>query len=344
MTQQTISPAPSGSSSSQGQPLLRVRDLQTEFSTSRGKIRTTRGISFDVYRGEMLGVVGESGCGKSVMIRSILGLLPETGSVVGGSVELEGSEILGLNARKLREIRGSRIGFVSQNPFSILNPVLRVSRQFHIMLSTHNRSVTRRQSYARAAEVLEQVGIAGVTRVLDGYAHELSGGMAQRVGIAMALVLDPRIIIADEPTTALDIIVQRQILELLAEINSRDNAVVLVTHDLGVVAQYCDRVVVLYAGKAVEIGPVAEVFTRPSHPYTRGLLQAVPRPGKELVGLGGSLPSFYDYPTGCSFAARCQFAYDRCAHEAPDMRAELGRQSIRACHLDSEGVVGRGGA
>lgn len=327
-----------------GAPLLQVRDLYTQFDTARGVVRAVEGVSFDVARGEVVGIVGESGCGKSVTIRSILGLLPPTGKVTRGSVMLEGRELLSLRNREMRDIRGDEIGFVAQNPFGIFNPVLRIRKQFHIMMRTHRPDVTKEESYARASEMLAAVGIAGVDRVLNGYAHELSGGMAQRVGISMAMLLNPSLIIADEPTTALDVVVQRQILELIKGIVEEDQrSMLLVTHDLGVVAQYCQRVIVLYAGKTVEEGPVSEVFSRPSHPYTLGLLQGIPRPGKPLISLKGRLPDLLNYPTGCPFKDRCQFVHERCEEE-PELRGSEGRLGRRACHLEAREVFSRDSA
>lgn len=328
-----------------GQPLLQVRDLYTQFDTSRGKVRAVEGVSFDVQRGEVVGIVGESGCGKSVTIRSILGLLPPPGKVASGSVKLDGKELVGLRNRDLRALRGASIGFVAQNPFGIFNPVLRIRKQFHIMMRTHDSKVTKDESYARASEMLAAVGIAGVDRVLNGYAHELSGGMAQRVGISMAMLLDPPLIIADEPTTALDVVVQRQILELIKGLVEKDQrSMLLVTHDLGVVAQYCQRVIVLYAGKTVEEGPVSEVFSKPAHPYTLGLLQGIPRPGKALISLKGRLPDLLNYPTGCPFKTRCQFVHDRCEVEEPKLRGADARTGRRACHLDAQEVFSRDSA
>jgi oligopeptide/dipeptide ABC transporter ATP-binding protein len=323
-------------------PLLEVKGITTRFDTRSGSVKAVNAVSFQADRGEMVGIVGESGCGKSATVRSVLGLIRKPGRVVGGEVLLDGRDLLHIPKRELRRIRGDRIGFVAQNPFASLNPILKIERQFHNVITAHRGRSSRTSTRPLAREMLDAVGIPGPDRILDGYAHELSGGMAQRVVIAMALSLDPELIIADEPTTALDVTIQGQILDLLKR-NSVDEgrSLVLVTHDLGVVAQYCDRVVVMYAGKVVETGPVREVFSRPSHPYTLGLLQSVPRRGAKVKSLPGRVPSLIDYPVGCPFANRCTFAYDRCREEAPELSPVfLDGDTPRAasCHVDPEEV------
>ena len=324
-------------------PMLQVSGLTTEFVTRRGIVHAVNDVSFTVDEGEIIGIVGESGCGKSASVRSILGLIRPPGRVVGGTARLLGEEIIGAPRKRLREMRGSQVGFVSQNPFGSLNPILKIRQQFHNVVNAH-RKASKSETYELALSMLRSVGIQGPERVLDGYAFELSGGMAQRVVIALALVLDPRLVVADEPTTALDVTVQRQILELISSLVKGGNrSLLLVTHDLGVVAQYCDSVVVMYAGRVVETGPVADVFTRPLMPYTLDLLEAVPRRGTQLRNLRGRVPDLVHYPTGCPYKNRCRFAFEACLDVAPQVREIGGRRAV-ACHLDVEKEVPRLGA
>ncbi|HEX7304761.1 ABC transporter ATP-binding protein [Lentzea sp.] len=256
--------------------MLRVTGLTSQFRGRAGVVRAIDDVTFEVPEGESVGIVGETGSGKSVTIRSVLGLLPSYGEVVSGSAEFEGTDLVRLNRARLREIRGARIGFVAQNPFGSLNPVLSIEKQFRNVVRAHRR-ISRTDLRDLAVERLESVQVRGPERVLRGYAHELSGGMAQRVVIALAMLHDPSLVIADEPTTALDVTVQRQILDLIdAQVKQGRRSLLLVTHDLGVVAQYCHRVVVMKSGKVVETGLVADVFSDPSHDYTRQLLAAVP--------------------------------------------------------------------
>jgi len=287
--------------------------------------------------------VGESGCGKSATVRTVLGLVRYPGRVVEGEVLLDGKDLLRASKRELRQVRGDKIGFVAQNPFAALNPILKIERQFHNVITAHRGRSSKSSTRRQAREMLVAVGIPGPDRILDGYAHELSGGMAQRVVIAMALVLDPQLVIADEPTTALDVTIQGQILDLLKRKSvDEGRSLVLVTHDLGVVAQYCDRVVVMYAGKVVETGPVKEVLGGPSHPYTLGLLRSVPRRGTKVQPLPGRVPSLINYPVGCPFASRCTFAIERCTEEAPELSpVSTGGNGPRAasCHVDAEEVI-----
>ncbi|OLF10584.1 hypothetical protein BLA60_15520 [Actinophytocola xinjiangensis] len=269
--------------------MLTVSGLTTEFRTRVSGVRAIEDISFDVPQGVAVGLVGETGSGKSVTIRSILGLLPATGKVIGGSAEFDGVDLIRANRSQLRSIRGRRIGFVAQNPFGSLNPILSIEKQFANVIRAH-RTMSKADVRAVALERLESVQVRGPERVLRGYAHELSGGMAQRVVIALAMLHDPPLVIADEPTTALDVTVQRQILDLIdGQISAGNRSLLLVTHDLGVVAQYCQRVVVMKSGSVVETGAVADVFGDPRHPYTKQLLAAVPpapwsRAAKEVTG------------------------------------------------------------
>lgn len=323
-------------------PLLSVQDLRTEFATPVGPAHVVNGVSFDVPRGEIVGIVGETGCGKSVTVRSILGLVRPPGEVVGGRAMLDGTDLVGLPAKALRALRGSAIGFVAQNPFSALNPVMRIDRQFAAIIAAHEgKSSARHTTRQRARRALDEVGIAGSERVLNGYAHQLSGGMAQRVVIAMAMILDPALVVADEPTTGLDLTVQRQILDLIQGlVRDEGRSMLLVTHDLGVVAQYCSQVVVMYAGTVVESGPVTSVLTRPDHPYTAALLAAIPRRGHQLVHLEGRLPDLVEYPPGCPFADRCPHVFERCREEAPGVSVSGDGHEYR-CHLP-EGVAADG--
>jgi oligopeptide/dipeptide ABC transporter ATP-binding protein len=314
-------------------PLLEVTDLFTRFETRDGVVHAVNGVSFEVGEGELVGLVGETGCGKSVTARSIMGLIRPPGKIVSGSVLFDGRDVRALKRGQLRALRGAKIGFIPQNPWGSINPILRIDRQFHNVIREHV-SVSRAEASRMALEMLGKVGIAGPDRVLRGYAHELSGGMAQRVVIAIALILNPSLVIADEPTTGLDVTIQRQILDLIMELLERDRrAMLLVTHDLGIVAQYCHRVIVMYAGKVVESGPVRDVFRKPAHPYTEALLGAIPRPGQPLTRLRGSVPSLIDYPVGCPFRMRCDYAFSRCESDAPVLRDLEARRQC-SCHLE----------
>jgi peptide/nickel transport system ATP-binding protein len=312
--------------------LLEVRDLHTQFFTSQGVVKAVNGVSFALEQGELVGLVGETGCGKSVTARSILGLVRSPGRIVKGAIEFEGTDLRTLKRRELRRLRGADMSFVPQNPWGALNPILRIERQFRNVIQAH-RSASSRECWELGLDMLRKVGIQGPERVLKGYAHELSGGMAQRVVIGLSLVLSPRLVIADEPTTGLDVTIQRQILDLIVEVLQRERrAMLLVSHDLGIVAQYCHKVIVMYAGKVVEMGPVAEVFVSPAHPYTQALLAAIPRPGQRLVSLRGTVPSLIDYPQGCPFRERCDYVHERSGEEEPLLR-EIAPRRFLACHL-----------
>ena len=306
-------------------PLLRVHDLKTHFHTRDGVVRAVDGVSFDVMPGETLAIVGESGCGKSVTAMSILRLLPmPPARIAGGRIEFEGRNLLDLSEPEMRKVRGNAISMIFQEPMTSLNPVLTIGRQISEALVLH-RGMTEKAALVRAAEMLRKVRIPEAERRLAQYPHELSGGMRQRVMIAMALACGPRLLIADEPTTALDVTIQAQILELMHELRDETGAsVILITHDLGVVAEIADRVVVMYAGRKVEEAPIEELFAAPRHPYTRGLLGSMPHlgdsvneTGKRLVEIPGMVPSLKDPAPGCLFAPRCTNATERCAREAP---------------------------
>jgi peptide/nickel transport system ATP-binding protein len=305
------------------QPLLEVRDLSVRFDTDEGTVHAVDGMALDLTAGEVLGIVGESGCGKSVTALSILGLLPKTATVTG-SVRFEGAELLGAPGSLLRKIRGRQISFVFQEPMTSLNPVLRIGHQVEEVLREH-LNLSRSAAKERVVELLDLVHIPDPRRRIDEYPHQLSGGMRQRVVIAMALACDPKILIADEPTTALDVTIQAGILDLLRELRARlGTAIVLITHNLGVVADLADRVVVMYAGRKAEEAAVGELFAHPQHPYTIGLLGAVPRAGVARNGrlqeIPGRVPSLAEPPGHCAFADRCPRADEQSWSSVPELR------------------------
>ena len=305
-------------------PLLEVADLRTYFFTDQGVARAVDGVSFSVSPAETVALVGESGCGKTVTSLSILGLVPDPpGRVMeGSSIRFDGEELVGASPERLRRLRGNRVSMIFQEPMTSLNPVFTVGDQISEPLREHRR-MGRRQARERAVELLGEVGIPEPSRRFDEYPHQLSGGMRQRVMIAMALACEPTLLIADEPTTALDVTIQAQILELLAELRERHRmAVLLITHDLGVVAEVADRVVVMYAGQVVETGTAREVFGAPAHPYTEGLLASIPRVdrlGERLRPIPGMVPAPTSWPTGCRFADRCPYAWERGRTEPPPL-------------------------
>jgi oligopeptide/dipeptide ABC transporter ATP-binding protein len=302
--------------------LLEITNLRTWFESSSGPIRAVDGVDFALGAGRTLGLVGESGSGKSVSALSIMRLVERPGRIQeGSSIVFEGRELTTLPERELERVRGAEISMVFQEPMTSLNPVYSVGDQIAESVRVH-RSVSGREARGRALEMLELVGIPEASRRLDDYPHQLSGGMRQRVMIAMALACDPKLIIADEPTTALDVTIQAQILELLVELRERlGMAILLITHDLGVVAEMCDDVVVMYAGRVVERGPVADVFTTPQHPYTEALLQSIPMLGmtqaEPLRVIRGTVPSPRDWPEGCRFRPRCDYAFAKCVELPP---------------------------
>jgi peptide/nickel transport system ATP-binding protein len=313
-----------------GIPLLRVSDLKTHFHTRDGIVRAVDGVSFDVKAGETLAIVGESGCGKSVTSMSILRLLPmPPARIAADRIEFDGRNLLELTEPEMRKIRGNAISMIFQEPMTSLNPVLTVGRQIAEALVLH-RGMSQKEATARAIEMLRKVHIPEAERRVTQYPHELSGGMRQRVMIAMALACGPRLLIADEPTTALDVTIQAQILELMRELHRETGAaIILITHDLGVVAEMAQRVVVMYAGRKVEEAPIEELFERPRHPYTRGLLGSMPHlgdsvneTGKRLVEIPGMVPSLKDPAPGCLFAPRCTNAGERCTREAPPLELQ----------------------
>ncbi|WP_219416504.1 ABC transporter ATP-binding protein [Pseudonocardia nigra] len=325
-------------------PLLDVRDLTVSFRTPAGEVQAIRDVSFSVGPGELVGMVGESGSGKSVTGLSVLGLLPARSSRTEGQVLLDGRDILGLDERALAGVRGREISMIFQEPMTALDPVFTVGRQIAETLRRH-RPVSRRAARARAVEMLGEVGIPAPHRRVDDYPHQLSGGMRQRAMIAMALVCGPRLLIADEPTTALDVTIQAQILELLRTISrEHGTAVLLITHDLGVVAEVCQRLITMYAGEVVEQCPVDAALESPQHPYTSGLVRAVPGAGQRgtsLYAIPGRVPPLTDMPEGCRFRLRCEHAIDGC--EQPQHLLPAGAAHLARCwrhpDLDLPGVV-----
>ena len=313
-------------------PLLEVRDLRVEFPTRRGTLRALEGVSFDIAAGEILGIVGESGAGKSLTGAAIIGLLEPPGRVCGGQILFEGQRIDDLPPEAMRLLRGKQVGAIFQDPLTSLNPLYTIGRQLIETLRTH-LPLSAAQARERAIELLRQTGIPAPEVRVDQYPHEFSGGMRQRVVIALALAGEPRLIIADEPTTALDVVMQAQIIRLLRGVTQAHGAsVMLVTHDMGVVAEACDRVAVMYAGRIVEIGPVREVIRHPAHPYTAGLMASVPSladAGGRLAQIEGALPRLGEIPSGCPFHPRCPKASPRCRDERPELA--LVRRTRAAC-------------
>jgi peptide/nickel transport system ATP-binding protein len=320
-------------------PLLEVEDLSVRFDTDEGTVHAVDRMSLTLEPRQVLGIVGESGCGKSVTALSILGLLPKTATVTG-NVRFEGNELLGASGSRLRKIRGRQISFVFQEPMTSLNPVLRIGNQIEEVVREH-MDVSRSAAKARVVELLNLVHIPDPARRVDEYPHQLSGGMRQRVMIAMALACDPKILIADEPTTALDVTIQAGILDLLRELRDRlGTAIVLITHNLGVVADLADRVVVMYAGRKAEEAPVGELFAHPQHPYTIGLLGAVPRAGAarngKLQEIPGRVPSLAELPGHCAFADRCPRADEQSWSQVPALREVRPDHAVACFHPGEE--------
>jgi peptide/nickel transport system ATP-binding protein len=322
-------------------PLLSVRNLRVEFPTRRGILTAIDDVSFDIMPGEVLGVVGESGAGKSLTGAAIIGLLEPPGRIAGGQILLRGERIDNLNAEQMRRIRGKRIGMVFQDPLTSLNPLYTVARQLTETIRTH-ANVSEAEARIRAIALLDRVGIPAAARRIDDYPHHFSGGMRQRVVIALALCAEPELVIADEPTTALDVSVQSQIIDLIKEICvERGAAVMLITHDMGVIAETADRVAVLYAGRMAEIGPVRDVITAAEHPYTAGLMGSIPtltQDNARLVQIPGSMPRLNAIPQGCAFNPRCERAFDRCFIDRPDLIDRGDRRKVACWLYDAAGV------
>jgi len=325
----------------QREVLLKVDELRTEFfSSKKSSVTAVDKVSFQIYKGEILGLVGESGCGKSVTSLSVMRLLKDTpGKVTNGQVLLDGKDLLKMSDAEIRNIRGGRMSMIFQEPMSALNPSMRIDRQMMETIMLHTDK-NKEQARSHAADMLQKVGIPDPSRVLKNYPHQLSGGMSQRVMIAMALSCDPELLIADEPTTALDVTIQAQILDLMKKLQKEvHSSILLITHDLGVVAEMCSRVIVMYAGKIVEEAPVGQLFNHPAHPYTQGLIASVPKLGsgvKVLPSIPGSVPDLASMPKGCRFAPRCKYATAKCHEQEPEL-VDLGNDQRSRCWLKQEG-------
>jgi len=306
-----------------GEVLLRVEDLRVYFYTYAGVVKAVDGIDLEVYRGESFALVGETGCGKSTVARAVLRLIPPPGRIVSGRVFFEGRDLLSLPEKELRAIRGADIAYICQDPSSALDPLYTCGYQISETIVSHQGVVKWRDAWMYALKLLKQVAIPEAEKRIKNYPHELSGGMKQRVVISMSIANRPKLLIADEPTTALDVTIQAQIMDLIMELKKLYNTtLLLITHNLGLVAEYCDRVAVMYLGKIVEVADVYTLFEKPLHPYTQGLLKAIPNPLKRverLYSIPGMIPSPVNLPPGCRFRPRCQFAKDICAREEPPM-------------------------
>ena len=318
-------------------PLLKVRDLVVEFNTDQGVVRAVDGVSFELNAGDTLGLVGESGCGKTVTGLALLGLVPAPpGRIVSGSIEFMGRDLVTLHENELRKIRGSEIAMIFQEPMTALNPVFRIGNQMMDVLRLH-QGLTRSQAKAAAIEMLAKVGIPEPASRIDDYPHQLSGGMRQRVMIAMALSCGPKLLVADEPTTALDVTTQAQVLEQITKLQREFGmAMILVTHDLGVVAETCQRAVVMYCGRIVENSPIAALYSTPRHPYTSGLLASIPRLRDERVSelpvIPGMVPDLLNLPRGCRFADRCNKVQEQCREAIPPLDQLTGTETWVACY------------
>ena len=324
------------------EPLLQVRGLQTHFKVGGMVAKAVSGVSFDVYPGEVLGIVGESGSGKSVTALSLIRLIPDPpGHIVAGEVLFDGRDLLQLSYEDVRKVRGRDIGMIFQEPMTSLNPVFTIGMQVMEPL-LHHYGLTKKEAFDRAVAALDKVGIPDARKRMGDYPHQFSGGMRQRVMIAMAMICDPAILIADEPTTALDVTIQAQVINLMLDLQKRraGAAILLITHDLAVIAETCHRVIVMYGGKIQETAPVIELFENPLHPYTRGLLKSIPTEqdkGGKLNAIRGNVPSIFDLPEGCKFCTRCPEVMDRCWTEEPEL-VEISPGHAVRCHLMEDRV------
>ena len=329
-------------------PLLEIRDLQTSFDVEGRQATAVSEVSFDVNRNEFLGIVGESGSGKSVTALSIMRLIPDPpGHIDSGTIHYEERDLLALSYEEMREVRGKDIAMIFQEPMTSLNPVFTIGMQVQEALRFHE-NIDKREGERRAIEVLEQVGIPDAKKRLNDYPHQFSGGMRQRVMIAMALICKPALLIADEPTTALDVTIQAQILDLMKDLQRerKGSSVMLITHDLAVIAETCDRVIVMYGGRIQEVARVTDLFDNPLHPYTQGLLGSIPTQaskGQPLPLVEGNVPSIFNFPSGCRFRSRCPLAEERCATEEPALRTLAPGREVR-CHLVESADVQTTGA
>lgn len=320
--------------------LLEVKDLKTNFYNKGEKIEAVRGISFKIQDGEILGIVGESGSGKSVAMKSILGIVPKNAKIESGEIFFQGKDILKLSGKEKQRIKGNDISMIFQDPMTALNPLITIGRHLEEVILRYNK-ITKEEARKKAVDILNLVGIPMAEKRLKQYPHEFSGGMRQRVLIAMALSSEPRLLIADEPTTALDVTIQSQILNLLKGLKENKNmSIALITHDLGIVASLCSRIIVMYAGMIMEEGLVEDIFYKPSHPYTKALLNSIPKVDEDekrrLEPIKGTAPSLLDPPKGCPFAERCSFSTDKCFREIPEYKNISGTQKAR-CFLLEEG-------
>lgn len=324
--------------------LLQVDGLQTHFFTEEGEIPAVDHVSFHVDKGEVVGIVGESGCGKSVTSLSIMNLVPSPpGKIVGGSIHFKEKNLTNLNEKAMRRIRGNEVAMIFQEPMTSLDPLFTIGNQMRESLQLH-QNISKKQANKKAVELLSLVGLPRAEEVIHEYPHQLSGGMRQRVMIAMAMSCEPELLIADEPTTALDVTIQAQILDLMRTLNEeQETAILLITHDLGVVAEMCDRVIVMYAGQVVEQGAVRDVLKNPTHPYTKGLIKSIPRieeKNQSLYSIKGTVPRPKKGRIGCRFAPRCEYAFDRCFAESPELyELDEGRLSRCFLHDNAEGVA-----
>lgn len=317
--------------------LLEIKDLKVSFFTPAGEVKAVDGISYTLDYNEVMGIVGESGSGKSVEAYSIIGLLQSPGKVVGGTMTFEGEDVLAFSEEQMRNFRGNKVSMIFQNPMTCLNPVYTIGNQLIEALACHDKNYPKDKARERAIEMLELVGINNAEKRIDQYPHEFSGGMRQRAMIAMALICDPKLLIADEPTTALDVTIQAQILDLMKDLQKKQNtSIIFITHNLGVVAEMCDRVSVMYAGKIVEQGDVNDIFYKPAHPYTMGLLESMPRldadEHERLIPIEGTPIDLLDPPAGCNFGPRCAHCMKICLSKKPPY-ADLGDGHISACWL-----------
>ncbi|EJL47162.1 peptide ABC transporter ATP-binding protein [Brevibacillus agri] len=317
-------------------PVLQIENLQTHFFTDRGQIPAVDGVTITVNKGEVVGIVGESGCGKSVTSLSVMKLVPNPpGKIVGGKIKFKGEDLVTADEKRMRDIRGNEIAMIFQEPMTSLNPVFTIGNQIGEAVRLHTKA-SKKESRARAIDMLKKVGIPRAEAIVDEYPHQLSGGMRQRVMIAMAMACNPELLIADEPTTALDVTIQAQILDLMRQLNQEaQTAILLITHDLGVVAEMCHRVVVMYAGNVIEEGDVRTILKKPKHPYTKGLLNSLPKleeSQERLYSIPGNVPIPGSLTVGCRFAPRCDQATDLCRSEMPQLKA-VGENHLSRCWL-----------
>ena len=319
-------------------PLLKVRDLQTSFFTPAGEVKAVNGVSFNLERGKVLGIVGESGSGKSVTAYSIMQILASTGKIVGGSIKLDGQELVGAGEKVMKTVRGNKISIIFQDPMTSLNPTYTIGHQLMEAILLHTDR-NRKQAWDRAVEMLRLVNVNEPEKRMKQYPFEFSGGMRQRVMIAMAIINRPTILIADEPTTALDVTIQAQILDIMRRLKGSSGSLMLITHNLGIVAGICEEVVVMYAGRAIERGTLKAIFDNPLHPYTQGLMASVPTMRSEkkpLYTIPGTVPTVYDFKEGCRFADRCQHCTEECRTKIPPVK-RVGEDHIVQCWMNFEG-------